>query len=136
MRGEIRTQDRGDGTGPFSTTKFMKAPGSVDGLQLIVLQLETGKKHQIRRHLSEVLALPVLNDVKYGSELIRGDKNQLGLHSAYLYTRIGNTVNKHHVPVQFGVDTLWKGFVNQEGQFSDEVKDLLENFEEKLIEVD
>lgn len=102
----------------------------------MVLQLETGKKHQIRRHLSDILALPVLNDVKYGSEIIRGNANQIGLHSGYIYTRVGNDINQHHVPIKFGVDTLWKGFVNQEGHFSDEVKDLLENFDERLVEVD
>lgn len=131
-KGEIRTQEYNDS---FSTTKFIRpASGIKDNLQLIVMQLETGRKHQIRKHLSEVLALPVVNDQKYGAKIIRGNEHQLGLHSSYIYTKVGNQVNKHFIPVLQGANDLWKGFVDESGHFNDEVRDILENFDERLID--
>ncbi|CAM9023034.1 unnamed protein product [Wickerhamomyces anomalus] len=132
-KGEIRTQD--DPYGPFSTTKFIRPESGIrEDLQLIIMQLETGKKHQIRKHLSEVLSLPIVNDKKYGSSIIRGNDQQLGLHSSFIYTRVGNQLNKHFIPIQQGADDLWKGFVNEDGYFNEDINDILENFDERLIE--
>lgn len=100
---------------------------------MIAIQLETGKKHQIRRHLSEILELPIVNDKKYGSAVFRGNDQQLGLHSSFIYTRVGNEVNKHLIPVIQGTNDLWKGFVDEDGYFNDDIKDILENFDERLI---
>ncbi|ODQ57178.1 hypothetical protein WICANDRAFT_36064 [Wickerhamomyces anomalus NRRL Y-366-8] len=124
-----------DPYGPFSTTKFIRPESGIrEDLQLIIMQLETGKKHQIRKHLSEVLSLPIVNDKKYGSSIIRGNDQQLGLHSSFIYTRVGNQLNKHFIPIQQGADDLWKGFVNEDGYFNEDINDILENFDERLIE--
>jgi 23S rRNA pseudouridine1911/1915/1917 synthase len=48
---------------------------------LIKLQLETGRRHQIRVQLTEI-GCPIIGDAKYGSGV--NPANRLGLHSAYL----------------------------------------------------
>lgn len=49
---------------------------------LILIQLFTGKKHQIRAQLSH-LGMPIVNDTKYGGEKI-SNKSEIALHAVYL----------------------------------------------------
>lgn len=49
---------------------------------LALIQLYTGKKHQIRAQLSH-LGMPIANDTKYGGEKI-SNKSSIGLHAVYL----------------------------------------------------
>ncbi|MCX8122899.1 MAG: RluA family pseudouridine synthase [Spirochaetes bacterium] len=49
---------------------------------LVLIQLYTGKKHQIRSQLSN-LKMPILNDTKYGGERITNE-SAIALHAIYL----------------------------------------------------
>lgn len=49
---------------------------------LMLIQLFTGKKHQIRAQLSH-LGMPIVNDTKYGGEKI-SNKSAIALHAVYL----------------------------------------------------
>ncbi|CCH45613.1 Ribosomal large subunit pseudouridine synthase D [Wickerhamomyces ciferrii] len=131
-KGYIKTQDPNNS---FSTTKFIIPDTTINqDLQLIILQLETGKKHQIRKHLSQCLGLPLVNDIIYGSDITKADyRNQIALHSSFVMTKIGKEINNHYIPVLDGVD-IWKGFINDQGRFNKEVEDILINFDERLVE--
>ncbi|EJT42908.1 PUS5-like protein [Saccharomyces kudriavzevii IFO 1802] len=110
-------------------TKFKK----VDD-QCIILQLVTGKKHQIRYHLSQILNQPILNDQKYGStaKLPRAFKNQIALHSACITTKIGLQTKWHLIPMKYNnTGELWpRKYVSEEGEFISSIKDvLMENWD-------
>ena len=102
--------------------------------QCIVLQLVTGKKHQIRQHLSQILNQPILNDQKYGStsKLTTPFKDQIALHSACIITKIGLQTQTHLIPMKFNnTGKLWsRRYVNEEGEFISQIKDvLIENWD-------
>lgn len=65
-----------------------------------VLELVTGKKHQIRRHLSRSLGTPIINDVKYGARSLQHGTQQIALHSAYIGTLIGVHSREHFIDFQ------------------------------------
>ncbi|SCU96837.1 LAFA_0G08372g1_1 [Lachancea sp. 'fantastica'] len=91
----------------------------------LVLQLCTGRKHQIRRQLAEGLGHPILNDVKYGARPIASAKHQIGLHSALIHTQVGLKKKNHLVPVDSGRDSLWSAYVDEAGNFSYAVQKML-----------
>ena len=66
-----------DNGGKYAVTHYKKLK-SGNGYSLVELQLETGRKNQIRVHLQD-LGCPVVGDLKYGdgSDPI----NRLGLHA-------------------------------------------------------
>lgn len=66
-----------DNGGKFAITHYKRLK-SANGYSLVELQLETGRKNQIRVHLQD-LGCPVVGDLKYGdgSDPI----NRLGLHA-------------------------------------------------------
>lgn len=66
-----------DNGGKFAVTHYKKIQ-SANGYSLVELQLETGRKNQIRVHLQD-LGCPVVGDLKYGD----GDDciRRLGLHA-------------------------------------------------------
>lgn len=66
-----------DNGGKHAVTHYKKLQ-SANGYTLVELQLETGRKNQIRVHLQD-LGCPVVGDLKYGD----GDDciNRLGLHA-------------------------------------------------------
>ncbi len=66
-----------DNGGKFAVTHYKKLKSN-NGYSLVELQLETGRKNQIRVHLQD-LGCPVVGDLKYGdgSDPI----NRLGLHA-------------------------------------------------------
>ncbi len=63
------------------------------------VQIETGRKHQIRRHL-DVLGHPVMGDPRYG----RGNKNEAGLQLTANY--LAFTCPFSNQPVSFSLDAL------------------------------
>ncbi len=63
--------------GKLSRTAY-KVLGSVKGVSLLEIHLLTGRKHQIRVHLSEN-NLPILGDTKYGGK--RFGERRLALHA-------------------------------------------------------
>jgi tRNA pseudouridine32 synthase / 23S rRNA pseudouridine746 synthase len=70
--GEKRTINQSlDGKSAITHFEVLK---SGKGLTLLKLTIETGRLHQIRRHL-EIIGHPVMGDPKYG----RGNKNREGL---------------------------------------------------------
>lgn len=88
--------------------------------QCIILELITGKKHQLRKQLSSILKQPILNDVKYGGSYLPGtDKEQIALHSAYIETRVGLQKRSHIVPMIFNNNgKLWnRQYIDSQGFF-------------------
>lgn len=101
-------------------SKFKKA-----GLHVLVLQLCTGKKHQIRQQLSQCLKLPILNDLKYGGRQITGAGRQIALHSALIQTQVGVQEQIHLVPVMEKWRNLWSTYVDEEGHFCPQIRRVL-----------
>lgn len=99
----------------------------------ILIELVTGQKHQIRKHLSHVLRQPVLNDSKYGGLLLpHADPLQIALHAAYIKTKIGLQTREHLIPMTFNNDgKLWdRRYLDNNGNFIPEIqKMLLEKWE-------
>ncbi|SCV04132.1 LANO_0G08350g1_1 [Lachancea nothofagi CBS 11611] len=96
----------------------------------LMLQLCTGKKHQIRLQLSKVLGLPISNDLKYGGVPVPDAGRQIALHSALVQTKVGLQCHKHFIPVVSGRDSLWANYVDQDGHFKPSVQHaLLENWD-------
>ncbi|CAD6637309.1 XXYS1_4_G0040340.mRNA.1.CDS.1 [Saccharomyces cerevisiae] len=101
----------------------------------IVLQLVTGKKHQIRNHVSQILNQPILNDKKYGSTVNFPElfNDQIALHSACIITKIGLQTKTHLIPMEYNnTGQLWsRKYVNEEGEFTLPIKDvLMENWDQ------
>lgn len=97
-----------------------------ENVQLVLLELVTGRKHQIRNHLS-TLGMSCVNDMKYGSQIQFPETRQIGLHSCWLETRIGMQLNKFMIPILFGFD-IWEGFIEKDGSFVKEIRDQIEPF--------
>lgn len=94
----------------------------------ILLELVTGQKHQIRKHLSHVLRQPVLNDVKYGGTPVPGiHDSQVGLHAACLKTKIGLQTREHLIPMTFNNNgKLWdRRYLDEKGNFIPEIQKML-----------
>ena len=66
--------------GKLSHTAY-KVLGQSQGVSLLDINLLTGRKHQIRVHLSEN-GLPIVGDMKYGAE--RSGARRLALHAKSL----------------------------------------------------
>ena len=66
-----------DGTGKYSLTHY-KTIKRANGYSLVELNLETGRKNQIRVHMSD-LGHPVVGDERYGSE--NNPLGRLALHA-------------------------------------------------------
>jgi len=66
-----------DGTGKYSLTHY-KTIKRANGYSLVELNLETGRKNQIRVHMSD-LGHPVIGDERYGSE--SNPLGRLALHA-------------------------------------------------------
>lgn len=91
----------------------------------IVLELLTGKKHQIRKGAAVVLQTPIYNDVKYGGESMFNIPFQIALHSAYVKTKIGMQVHEHLIPVPINFGLLWGGSLNIRQMFHENVNEAL-----------
>ncbi|SCU89524.1 LAME_0E04038g1_1 [Lachancea meyersii CBS 8951] len=91
----------------------------------LVLQLCTGKKHQIRLQLARGLGVPIMNDIKYRGKQVRSAGHQIGLHSALIQTQVGLQKRKHLIPVDSGRTSLWANYVDETGNFKPAVQQIL-----------
>ncbi|CCD26005.2 pseudouridine synthase PUS5 NDAI_0G02300 [Naumovozyma dairenensis CBS 421] len=97
--------------------------------QCILLELVTGKKHQLRKQLASILKQPILNDCKNGGLRIpEVDENQIALHSAFIKTKVGLQERKHLIPMTFDNNgNLWlRKYCDAKGHFSPEIIRLLD----------
>lgn len=117
-----------DNSNQHETTKFMIPGERHKGRSLILLELLTGKKHQIRRALAREFNSAILNDRLYGAQdCCEGLRGSIALHSSFIRTRIGQTSREHFIPVQYAHE-LWDGFIDSEGNFSERIQGLLTQF--------
>lgn len=94
----------------------------------LIMELVTGKKHQIRQHLSYELKQPILNDFKYlGPHIEEADSDQIALHSACIKTKIGLQDREHLIPMNFQNNgKLWpRQYLDEDGQFIPEIQKML-----------
>lgn len=77
---------------------------SGDGISLLEIRTETGRKHQIRVHLAD-LGHPIVGDGRYGKKSTAG---RLGLHASllrFMHPTTGKTIEfKSPLPGPLGVD--------------------------------
>jgi 21S rRNA pseudouridine2819 synthase len=125
----------GDGVGEIrvpgiteEVTKFIISDQVADGYTPVVMELLTGKKHQLRRAMAHEFHSPILNDFLYGGGNIRHPRNAIALHSSLVVTKIGQNWQHHLVPVDYAQE-LWRGFTTQDGHFVDEIQRLLTDFD-------
>lgn len=91
----------------------------------IIIELETGRKNQIRDHILQAFKIPLLNDDKFnafkviqrsGNSNINSEvysSNQIGLHSAYISVLKTSFSNDYIIPIPEVDKHLWKGFLNE-----------------------
>ncbi|AMD19025.1 HBR124Cp [Eremothecium sinecaudum] len=98
---------------------------------LLILQLGTGRKHQIRRLLRDVFKQPIKNDVKFGASLVSGIGPVIGLHSGFISTQIGLKKESHLIPIPSDVGTLklWHKYIDNKGNFSTVIAETLCGFQ-------
>lgn len=92
----------------------------------IILELETGKKNQIRDHILQAFKLPLLNDDNFENfkhalllssanlECLNSHiftSNQIGLHSAWLQVSHKDQCKKYLTPIPEPDRLLWTGFL-------------------------
>lgn len=106
----------------------------------IILELETGRKNQIRDHIIQKFGVPLLNDdnfsdFKLNSEIPKDvnsklyKSNQIALHSGLVIMENNGTSQQFLFPVNNVYDReLWGSFVNEKGEFIDEIRNGLINF--------
>lgn len=105
----------------------------------IIIELETGRKNQIRDHILQAFNISLLNDDKF-SKFKRGFQfkgvninsevyatNQIGLHSAYLSILRNSQLNEYLLPILTADKYLWDGFINGNA-FIQSIEDELRNF--------
>lgn len=70
------------GAKPAITKYKVLKTGRLDGIDiaLVMLDLPTGRKHQIRAHCAQVLGTPVLGDYKYTSRHLLLDSHKISKH--------------------------------------------------------
>lgn len=98
------TNDKATGKLAITTYKVLKENKKYSLLQV---NLKTGRKNQIRVHMSE-LGNPIIGDKKYGSKI--NIINRLGLHASYLevINPITNNVMKFKSKAPRKFDNLFK----------------------------
>ncbi|QLL31908.1 hypothetical protein HG536_0C00750 [Torulaspora globosa] len=95
-----------------------------------VLELVSGGKHQIRRHLAQGVGQPILNDNRFGGILVPGtEPTQIALHSACIKTVMGFQRRAHLIPMIYNNDgKLWDSkYVDSKGNFIPEIQRVLLN---------
>ncbi len=98
--------------GKRSVTRYRVLHGTEDGGALILLELRTGRTHQIRVHLSAI-GCPVHGDFLYGTEDPGRFTGRFALHSAYLAMKhpvTGEQMQFTSVPDWAGTDVLLVDF--------------------------
>lgn len=118
---------------------------------LFILKLQTGKKHQIRKHMNYINQA-ILGDYKYNyndnydntnskSETqsttrtpLRDKKQPIALHSAFIKTRVGLQVNETFAPIIWNDNHVWDALVQwgflepNSGELSNELQKVIANF--------
>jgi len=77
---------------------------------LIKIYLITGKKHQIRIHLTHI-GHPIMYDQKYGNKLINEKNSNILLHSKSIKFKCPISKKKLHIKAQY--HTNFKIFIRQ-----------------------
>ena len=98
--------------GKRSVTRYRVLHGTEDGGALILLELRTGRTHQIRVHMSAI-GCPVHGDFLYGTEDPGRFAGRFALHSAYLAMKhpvTGEQMQFTSVPDWAGTDVLLMDF--------------------------
>ena len=93
--------------GKRSVTRY-RVLRETDGKALVLLELETGRTHQIRVHLSAI-GCPVHGDFLYGTEDPENFPGKFALHSAYLafdHPMTGKRMKFRSLPEWAGKDVL------------------------------
>ena len=98
----------------------------------IVLQLDTGRKYQIRSHCLDFFGLPLVNDLAFkafqqGRSSI--DPGQIGLHLGYF--KLENTkriMEEVMAPILDDPTGIWAPFINSEGNLKEPIRSALTNF--------
>ncbi|CUM51827.1 unnamed protein product [Debaryomyces tyrocola] len=105
----------------------------------IIIELQTGRKNQIRDHILQAFKVSLLNDDKFidfkmvqksntaniNSEVY--NSNQIGLHSAYISILKSSFANEYVIPIPEGDEYLWKGFLDEKS-FIETINHELINF--------
>ena len=97
-----------DPEGKRSVTRYQVLRETEDGGALVLLELETGRTHQIRVHLS-AMGCPVRGDFLYGREDPERFPGNFALHSAFLafvHPFTGEKMSFRSVPEWAGGDVL------------------------------
>lgn len=122
-----------------SVKKYEKDEGVISSLGMtskykrfdercFILELVTGGKHQVRRHLAEAVGQPILNDTRFGGIHVPGtDEEQIALHSACIKTSIGLQNRKHLIPMQMNNNgKLWNPlYIDNNGDFIPKIREIL-----------
>ncbi|KAL3232706.1 21S rRNA pseudouridine(2819) synthase [Nakaseomyces bracarensis] len=111
------------------STGILKSDGMITQYRQVknncfIIDLVTGKKHQIRKHLSSLLHSPILYDQKYGSRATLG-RDHIALHSAYIETKVGRTVKGHIIPIQPQDQAIWETITTIDGRFLPDIENEL-----------
>ncbi len=99
---------------------------------LVELKPETGRKHQLRRHMSH-LRHPIIGDSAHGDlKQNRGAASHLGcdrlmLHASYL--TLNHPVNQQTLSFSAGLDKTWQQFLSVSG-FEGQLMDLIRHVDE------
>ncbi len=98
--------------------------------RLAIVSIETGRKHQIRRHFAEGLGIPIFNDIKYYPSteieleptLGTFDTKQIGLHCIKVDTKTGiEEIKSTIAPILYGSGDIWDGFLDENNSLPKEV---------------
>ncbi|AAS54357.1 AGL134Cp [Eremothecium gossypii ATCC 10895] len=98
---------------------------------LVLLQLQTGRKHQIRKQMAQVFGQPVVNDKMYGGDSVDGIvDNLIGLHSAFIGAQCGLQARTYLIPIPRTQDAfkLWDKYIDEQGGFIPSVQKELRDF--------
>lgn len=87
--GRVRTTRR-PGAGMIAVTEYQLV-ASANGQSLLSVKLQTGRKHQIRAHLSE-RGHPIVNDPLYGEQPVKGRMMLAAVELAFRHPRTNERV--------------------------------------------
>ncbi|CAI5755500.1 unnamed protein product [Candida verbasci] len=122
----------------FKLLPHMKTKSLGKNVIPIIIQIETGRKNQIRDHIYQNFTTTLLNDDKFplfktitsndnsinlNSEIFKS--NQIGLHCGYL--KMGN--DEYTFPLIDDDQELWSNYITEDGQLMEEIKHELIKFE-------
>lgn len=135
VRRYVAITETGRATPLLGGTGIIDAMGMVTKYKCIddtcfVIELVTGRKHQIRKHLGIVAKQPILNDTKYGAARTSVNSSQICLHSAFVHTQIGMQKRSHIVqldPSQISQTSPWPSrYLDDHGNLNQQILEALE----------